>query len=254
MIAIPRPTRSIVALGAALLLAAAASGKVTEKFSQTYPFNADGVISLSNVTGDIEIVAWDRNEVSLEAEKIARDERGLARMKIVIDASPSRLVIKTEHEKKFKFWHRSRAEVRYMLRVPAGVTLRKIDVVNSEVQVTGVRGHVDIDSVNGSIQASGLTAGGRFDTVNGSIRATFAAVGSSDRIILDTINGSCTVTLPANAAFTLDADSVNGRISCDFPITIGKSGRRHLKGSVNGGGATLLLDSINGSLNVRAAK
>jgi hypothetical protein len=240
---------------AAFALAAAAHASVTEKFSETYALNADGVVSLSNVNGSVEIVAWDKNEVTVEAEKIASDDDALSRVTIEVDSSASRLTIKTKHEKiGWKFWKGRTAEVRYKLRVPAGVSLDKIDVVNADVRVRGVRGHVDLDSVNGSLEAEGLTAGGRFDTVNGSIRAAFAKISAGDRIVLDTVNGTCTATLPADAAFTLKADSVNGAISCDFPITISKGGRRHLNGSVNGGGAEIVLDSVNGSLSVRAAK
>ncbi len=239
---------------ATLALTAAAPASVTEKFSQTYPLNADGIVSLDSVNGTVEIVAWDKNEVSIEAEKIASDDAGLKRIEIAVDASPAHVAIKTKMEKKWFSLSFNRAEVRYKLRVPAGASLKKIDVVNADVRVRGVQGYVDLDSVNGSIEAEGLAAGGRFDTVNGSIRATFAKLSPSDRIVLDTVNGTCTAILPPGAAFTLKADSVNGRVSCDFPITISKSGRRTLNGSVNGGGAEIVLDSVNGSLSVRAAK
>lgn len=251
---ITSPFRLPFILLASVALAAAAHAKVTERISQNYAFNPDGVISLSNINGDIEIVAWDKNEVSLEAEKIASDDVGLKRITIVIEHTPAHLTIKTVYEKKWKFWGNFQAEVRYKLRVPAGVSLRKIDVVNSDITLRGVTGYVDLDSVNGSISAEGLASGGNFDTVNGSINASFSAVNASDRIRLDTVNGSCTAELPAGSAFTLVADSVNGRISCDFPVTIEKSGRRHLEGTVNGGGATVVLDSVNGGLRVRAAK
>lgn len=240
---------------AALFLAAAsgALATVSEKFSQTYPLKADGTVSLSNVNGAVEIVAWDRAEVSVEAEKIASDADILKRMQIEVESSPEKLAIKTKHEKTWKLWGRNRAEIRYKLRVPAGASLKKIEVVNADLTVQGVKGYADLDSVNGSIKADGLAGGGRFDTVNGSIRVSFAALAKTDRITLDAVNGSCNVTLPADAAFDLKADSVNGGISCDFPITLHKSGRHHLSGSVNGGGAQIALDSVNGRLNVSPA-
>lgn len=242
------------ALLASVALVATARATVTEKISQTYPLDRTGTVSLANVNGDIEIVGWDKNEVSLEAEKIASDAEGLQRIQIVIDHTPAYLRVKTEFDKKWKFWGNGRAEVRYKLHVPATASLKKIDVVNAGVRVRGVKGYVDLDTVNGSIDAEGLASGGRFDTVNGSIRAEFVAVAARDRIVLDTVNGTGSVTLPADAAFTLKADTVNGRIACDFAITLGKSGRRHVAGSVNGGGAELVLDSVNGSLSVHAAK
>ncbi|MBI5425193.1 MAG: DUF4097 family beta strand repeat protein [Opitutae bacterium] len=244
--------RRLALVALSLATAASLSATVTEKFNQTHPLAADGTVALSNVNGTVEIVGWDKNEVSIEAEKIASNEAGMKRIEIDVDATPDRVTIKTKLEKKWFSFGFNRAEVRYKLHVPASATLRKIDVVNADVHVRGVKGYVDLDTVNGSIDAEGLARGGRFDTVNGSIRASFVEVGAKDRIVLDTVNGSATVTLPANAAFSLKADSVNGSISCDYPITIGKAGSRHLKGDVNGGGAEVVLDSVNGGLAVRA--
>lgn len=246
--------RRLALLSFALAAVTSLCATVTEKFSQTYPLTADGTVSLDSVNGTVEIVGWDRNEVSVEAEKSASSEDSLKRIEIAIDAAPDRVTIKTKLEKKWFSFGFNRAEVRYKLRVPATASLKKIDVVNADVHVRGVKCYVDLDTVNGSIDAQGLAHGGRFDTVNGSIRAEFSEISAQDRIVLDTVNGSATVTLPANAAFTLKADSVNGGISCDFPITVGKAGSRHLNGNVNGGGAEVVLDSVNGGLAVRSSR
>ena len=246
-----------------MLVALPAFAKVSETFTKTYPFAADGVISLANVNGDVEIVGWDKNEVHLVAEKRARNDEELKQIAVHIsahneadsDRTESRLVIKTEYPKALSWfrWFGSRnhqGSVRYKLMVPAGVSLRKIDVVNSDITVSGVRGSVDLDTVNGSIDASGLTANGRFDTVNGSIRVEFDSVKVGAKIELDSVNGSCRIKLPKEASFHLDADNVNGSVSCDFPITLEKSGRHHLRGRVGDGAATVKLDSVNGSLHI----
>ncbi len=239
---------------AVLLGTAAASAKVTEKFAQTYPLDANGSIQLENVNGSVEIVAWDKNEVSLEAEKSARDQEGLARMHLRIDSTNRRLTIKTELEKKWRFWDNMNAQVHYKLMVPTGVALDKIEVVNANITVTGVKGPVELEAVNGGIEAEGLSGDGSFETVNGSIRVTYATLPASGKVSLETVNGSCKLTLPKDAAFDLDADTVNGRINCDFPITLQNSGKRELRGPVNGGGTRIALESVNGGLSVASAK
>ena len=232
-------------------LALAASAKVSEKFAQTYPLAANGSIRLENVNGSVEIIAWDKAEVSLEAEKSAKDQDALSRMHLKIESSPSQLAIKTELEKSWKFWDHANAQVHYKLMVPAGVKLEKIDVVNANIRVTGVKGMVNLDSVNGSIDAKDLSGPGEFETVNGSITVSYSTLpASADEISLDTVNGSCTLKLPAGAAFSLDADTVNGRVSCDFPITLQKSGKHDLRGTVGTSGPSIELDSVNGSLTV----
>lgn len=236
------------------LIATAASAKVTEKFSQSYPLDANGSIHLENVNGSVEIIAWDKNEVALEAEKTAHNDEGLSRMHLKIESSSRRLTVKTEYERKWRFWESMNAQVHYKLMVPAGATIDRIDVVNAGIRVSGMRGEVTLEAVNGGIDAEGLTGSGRFRTVNGSVRVTYAAMPAAGGIVLKTVNGTCKLTLPPEAAFDLDTDTVNGRITCDFPITLESSGKRELRGTVNGGGTRVKLDSVNGSLSVHHAK
>ena len=240
-------------LSLALLASAsiAASAKVTEKFAQTYPLDAKGSIRVENVNGSVEIIAWDKAEVSLEAEKSAKNQDALSRMHLKIESTSSRLNIKTEHEKGWKGWDNANAQVHYKLMVPARVSLEKVDVVNANIRVTGLKGSVNLDTVNGSINASDLSGPGEFETVNGSITVAYATLPANpNKISLDTVNGSCTLKLPANANFTLETETVNGRISCDFPITLQKSGKGDLRGAVGTGGPKIELESVNGSLTI----
>jgi DUF4097 and DUF4098 domain-containing protein YvlB len=238
------------------LIAATLSAKVTEKFTETLPLSATGSLRLENVNGDVDIEAWDKNEVSIEAEKSARHEDYLKQIEIRIDAKPDRIAIETFVPKNVRKWfENAQYSVRYRLRVPAGIRLEKIDVVNSDLNVTGVRGRVNLDTVNGSIDAKGLRADGEFDTVNGGIRASYDSLDGVKKIDLDTVNGSATIFLPANSSGHIVADSVNGSISCDFPIKLEKSSRSYLRGKIGSGeGPSIRLDSVNGGLKIREAK
>ncbi|MEN9404649.1 MAG: hypothetical protein RL091_3352 [Verrucomicrobiota bacterium] len=243
-----------ILLSLALALASVAQAKVTEKFTQTYPLDANGSIHLENINGSVEIIGWDKAEVALEAEKTASDQEGLDRMHLQIDSSPRRLRVKTEYEKKWKFWETMNAQVHYKLMVPAGAALDKVDVVNANIHVSGVRGEITLETVNGGIEAEGLTGPGRYATVNGSVRVAYTTMPAFGSITLRTVNGSCKLTLPAGAAFDLDTDTVNGRVNCDFPIALEKSDKRELHGAVNGGGTRVKLDSVNGGLSVLRSK
>jgi hypothetical protein len=233
--------------------AAAETNTVTETFSQTYALAATGSVQLSNVNGTVEIIAWDQPEVALEAEKRAPDAGNLARIHLNIDARPDRLVVKTEHEKTGWFGQSARGEVRYHLKVPAGVSLDKIEVVNADITVRGVRGAVRLESVNGGISATGLAGGARLRTVNGGVTAAFAAVASAEEISAETVNGSCELRLPKDAGAHLDLSSVNGGIRCTFPITLEDSGHHTLRGTIGASaGATIKVRTVNGGISVRS--
>ncbi len=234
-----------------LTLVVAAQATVTETFRQSYPLAADGSIHLDNVNGDIDIVAWDRAEVSVEAEKKGRTDEDLKRVTLEIDSSPAKLSIKTKYVKKSGwFWGGVNASVRYKLMVPAGARLQKIDTVNSDITVTGVRGAVDLDTVNGSITATGLAADARLDSVNGNLSAEFASLAGVSEVKLDTVNGRASVTLPKGAGARIDADSVNGRVSIDQPVKLGKIHRHSITGEIGTGGPAISIETVNGSIAV----
>jgi len=236
----------------ALFTATAFAGMFSEseKFSHSYPLPANGTLRLSNINGSVEITAWDKNEVLVEAEKSAKTAEDLARIHIEVDPSSDRVTVKTVHDKTGFLFSNVRGEVRYHLTVPAGATLEKISSVNSTVTVSGVHGPVTLETVNGSIRASDLSSDAKLETVNGSIRAQFAAVAPSGHISVESVNGSCDLTLPADAGAHVDLSSVNGSTSCDFPITLEKAGRHSLRGNIGSGSASLKAETVNGGIRI----
>ncbi len=243
---------TVLLLSALFAIATVAQAAETETFQQTYPLAADGTIHLENVNGDITITAWDKPEVSLEAEKRAKKAGNLALITLEIESTPAKLSIKTKHPKSAWFKSSINASVRYRLMVPAGAKLQKIDSVNSDITVTGVQGPVDLETVNGAITAQGLGADARLDSVNGSLRAGFASVENVHVVKLDTVNGRAEVTLPKGAGAEIKADTVNGRVTIDQAITLSKAGRRSMSGTIGDGrGPRIVLDSVNGGIAIR---
>lgn len=228
-----------------------AHASVSEQFSQTCPLNAEGSISLSNVNGPIEIIAWDKAEVSIEAVKEASDEEALKHIQIKVESNPTRLVIKTEHDTSWKFWDRFNASVRYTLHVPAGVWLEKINTVNANITVTGLHGAVNLDTVNGSIKATGLRADARLNSVNGNLSAAFDSLEKVQSVKLESVNGRAEITLPKGANATISTRSVNGSTQVDQAIKLEKSGRLGVSGQIGTGGPTITLRTVNGGISVR---
>jgi hypothetical protein len=75
----------------------------------------------------VEIVAWDKPEVSIEAEIRGKTADDLQRIRVEFETDATHVAVKIKLEKKpGLFWGASpRGEVRYHLRVPAGVSLKK---------------------------------------------------------------------------------------------------------------------------------
>ena len=69
----------------------------TERFEQSYPLNANGKVSVSNINGSITVEAWDRNEVKLEVTKIADSKETLSDVEIKIDSKPEFFNVETDY-------------------------------------------------------------------------------------------------------------------------------------------------------------
>ena len=127
----------------------ASASPYRDEFPKTYPVSATVEVSLSNINGSVQITAWDRNEIQLDAIKTANSEEKLKEAEIRVDASDARIRIETHYPE-----HRNNndpANVEYQLHVPRTARLEKIDLVNGKLDIDGVKGDVSGSSVNGSV-------------------------------------------------------------------------------------------------------
>ena len=149
--------------------------------------------------------------------------------------------------------HDNDTSVNFTVRVPAGVNFRG-RTVNGEVKAYDLGADVDAKSVNGAISIS--TAGfARAQTVNGSITAAMRRADWPSGLEFKTVNGTIDLTLPASLSARVEAKTHNGEITSDFPMTVtGSFSRRRLTGTIGSGGdRQLILETVNGSVQIRRA-
>lgn len=233
-------------------------GDETERIDKTFPLNPNGRVSVSNVNGSITVEGWDRNEVKLEAVKVADTKERLSEVEIIIEHKPDYLKIETE----FGTWKNGnrtwncrsgcRLDVQYKLMVPRNAVLNEIETVNGSVTITNTTNITNASAVNGVVKATNLKGTARIETVNGTSEVDFDSVNSESKISLSTVNGKVNLSLPSDVDATIKADTVNGNISNDFglPVRKGKYVGRDLYGKVGDGTVKINLESVNGGLNI----
>lgn len=227
----------------------------TERIEQSYPLNPNGKVSVSNINGSITVEAWDRNEVRLEATKIADSKETLGDVEIRINSKPEYFSVETDYNSwnGDKNWGRNRRlEVQYKLTVPRTAFLDEIETVNGSVTVSNFTNYTKISAVNGSVKATNLRGTAKLSTVNGSTNADFDQLLPTDKINLSTVNGSVNLTIPSDVNATVKADTVNGNIKNDFglPVRKGKYVGRDLYGRIGSGQTEIKLNSVNGGLSI----
>ncbi len=229
----------------------------TERFEQTYPLNANGRISVSNVNGSIKIETWDRAEVKLEAVKIANSKEKLSEVEIKIDAKQDSFSVEADYgnwKRSNGGWrNNSRLQVEFKLVVPRNAVLDEIETVNGSITISNAANTTKASAVNGEVKATNLRGTARLSTVNGTVEADFDQLQTGSRISLDTVNGTVNLVIPSDANATVKADTVNGSINNDFglPIRKGKYVGKDLYGKIGSGDVQIKLNSVNGGLSIK---
>jgi DUF4097 and DUF4098 domain-containing protein YvlB len=146
-----------------------------------------------------------------------------------------------------------------------------LDTSGGRIEVTGGRGKLNVDTSGGNVTVLNRvgdtkveSSGGKLrlghisgklnaETSGGSVSAILPSPVAGD-VSLETSGGGITVVTPSNAALTIDAETSAGIIRSDLPIANVRRDDDSLKGTVNGGGAKLVLRSSAGSIEIVSAE
>lgn len=140
-------------------------------------------------------------------------------------------------------------QVHFTVRIPAGVDFIG-KTVNGEINADSLQGDAELKTVNGSIKVS-TTGTAVASTVNGSLDVTMGRGDFTDNVSYKTVNGGITLRVAGAIDADLNAETLNGEITSDFPINVrGTVSPRRLRGTIGNGGHSLNLSTVNGSIKL----
>ena len=233
-----------------------ASADITDVVDKSYDFDNDGRISLSNINGNVSITSCGCDQVHLIATVTASNQETRDRITIDINANQSRLSIKTKYKKKDREYHNrnNHSDVVYELSVPDNVELDQIELVNGNLTITGVTGKLDADLVNGELRSDGMTSDTEVSLVNGDMQISFDNLSNANKIKLDSVNGDIVVNIPSDANVEVSADTVSGKISNDFGLTVneGRYVGSDMRGTIGDGSVRLTMENVNGRIKLKS--
>ena len=244
--------RTVLALG---LIASPAFA--AEQVDRTLDADPDGTVTVSNVSGSVEVRGWDRSEVNVTGTLGDRVEE------LVFERDGDEIYIKVEVERRSS----RGADAELVISVPQGSSL-EVDTVSADIDVEGVQGDLELASVSGDIdtgffgedvelgtvsgdiviRANGQEARAELTTVSGDIELEnlsgelemdavngdiSAITGSYERVRLETVNGEITWHATLLNDGRMDIETINGRVDVEFA------------GDIN---ATFDIETFNGSI------
>ena len=202
-------------------------GRVSEDFHATVT-QAPAGIEVHNAVGGINVIAWDKPSVEIDARKWGSSIDDVHAITISVQPSASTLVV-TSHFPA----NSTHCRVEYTIHAPANANL------NLEESV-------------GGIKSSGFTGDARESTSTGVVAATMAAVGGSQHIALHVSVGAIALQIPAQSSATISASTSVGAVKANFPLSftqnfVGSSAR----GSIGKGDAQVELTTATGAIAIQ---
>jgi DUF4097 and DUF4098 domain-containing protein YvlB len=178
----------------------------SDTFSRKYRIGRDGRVSIQNVAGEISVSVGAGEDVSIEAVKRTRGDRGeLNRVDVIVEEHAGRVDIRTEHGAFFRDDHVS---VDFTVIVPEGTSV-EMRSVSGNVKVTGVKGVVRAQTVSGNVVASNTPRVEYARTVSGDVE--LAGVSMDSDMTAQSISGN--VHASGLKARALDVSTVSGEVS-----------------------------------------
>ena len=194
-----------------------------ESIDEVRNMAADGLVSVENLAGSIEVEVWGREEVEIRAEL------GDSVEKFEITESSNGIRIRVENRSQSR--NMDGTDIR--MRVPSGASL-ELEGVSADVDVTGSEGklvqintvsgdivieaspeQVDIHSVSGDVEYSGKSSRSAFETVSGEITVQ----GGTGEIQVSTVSGD--VSLAAGAFDRARFEAVSGDLNLELSVRDG---------------------------------
>jgi DUF4097 and DUF4098 domain-containing protein YvlB len=180
-----------------MALAVAGVSHADRTVNETRPLAADGRVEVSNISGEVEVIGWTGDGVTITG----RLEDGVKELSV--SSGGASLSIEVELERRT----RNNGSAYLTIKVPKNASL-DIETVSADISVDGVVGELDLESVSGRVEISGDTRSVEASSVSGDVIVASTAASSE----LETVSGDIIVR---RATGRLDASVVSGNIEIE---------------------------------------
>jgi hypothetical protein len=211
-------------------LEASAQGKVKheETFAKTESLARDGKVEIRNVSGNVEVKTWDRDEVKIDALKTSKAssmekaKEYAIKVKIVVTRENGVLKVETKYPK--PSIKGLSVSVNYKVMIPSQAAI-KARSVSGDVTLENVGGKAAADTKSGDVTVLGAQNGANAETVSGDVK------------VVDVKNGVYCKTASGN----VDAKNITG--NADLNCVSGDVTAENIRGAVEA-------DTVSGNVKL----
>jgi hypothetical protein len=230
-------------------------GAYRGRFREAYCLNREETFAGSGLldvdasrNGGIRVRGWDRNDIRLVARIVAYAEsesRARALAEAVRVETGARVRATGPETDGHESW-----QVSYEIDVPRdariGLTTR-----NGGIAIEDFRGSATFRATNGGVSLTDVSGDIRGETTNGGLNVRL----SGDRwegagLDVETRNGGVRMLVPDRYSAELETETINGRVSIDFPVRVTGTIGRSMRTTLGSGGARIRAVTRNGGIRI----
>ncbi len=217
-----------------------ASPALAGKIDQTQDADPNGEVDIFNLSGELEIIGWDRNQIQVKGT-IGDDVE-----EFIFERDGNSTTIKVKVPERIRGHKDVSSDL--VIRVPEGSSI-EVGGVSTDISTEGVQGEQELQSVSGDLEIEIFAADVDAGTVSGDVDAEGSNKDAEVR--LETVSGDVT-------ADGLSGELKAGSVSGDVDITQGDFSRARIE-TVNGdiefnaalrSGGKLDIETVNGTVDV----
>jgi hypothetical protein len=236
----------------------------------------EGKLKVGLVTGTIKVIGYEGKEVIIEAVSGDKDDRkGHTEkdgMKKISTNSGFELIAKESSNTVTVSVSKPNMKMYLTIKVPRKFSLKLNTVNDGDILVENVTGNLEVNNVNGYVKLKNVGGSVVASTVNDDVVVNFTEVTPNTPMAFTTLNGNVDITFPANVKTNIKVKSDRGEVYSDFEVEVdkttskikqfadGEKGTYVIKkddwtyGKINGGGAEMMMKTMNGDIFIRKAK
>lgn len=227
------------------LLAQPSAGRKTQPqtYEKTFPAHRISSLTVDNTSlyGNIEVQAWDRQDIKIAAEIHAPN--------IIIESRPMNGALTVKLRRKGLV---SSEPVHFRVWLPPTCEVT-LSTMHGKIVVRGVRTKLKALTTDGDIELID-TVGARIDatsSMSGNIKLS-SQLNHESKYYLYSAMGRIDISFRDPASFTLDAATRQGRIQTEgFTLTGMQHSDHRLSGDYGQGHAILLVRTVAGTIQIR---
>ncbi len=225
-----------------------------DEIRRSFQLAPNAHVQISGINGSVTIETSNTSQAEVYVVRSARSRSDLEQRKIIIEQTPSSLVVRGERENERR-GQRDNAQVRHRitLKLPRQIALA-VSGVNGRVGVGEIDGSVRLNGINGKVEVAQARGFAEVSGINGRVIMTMRQLGEQG-IEVSGVNGAVELRFADDVNADLNVSGINGSVTPELPnVTVqGEMRRSSFRARIGAGGSPIKMSGINGAVRLSRA-